>query len=486
MKIKSLSIFAIGIIIYSLFLFLCLDNNLTAEAFAQSDSCTDGQVLVIDTINKRYKCMAISAGGLGSGNINMTVANASSVGTTTGLLAKLTGAPSTVRNAETTDTENAIGVCTSGCGTTGDATIAIAGQVNCQFDGSTTAGNYVVISATSAGKCHDNGSSFPNDKAAYGRVLTTNVGAGTYAMTLMTPDIAFQNAGNGKSRPGGSNGQYQFNDSNSFNGGPLIRESANVVAQRNGASGQQFNIYRVFNNVSSFERLHLGWDGSNYGIYVDNQAGTVGTAELAIGGNPIIFYTNGSNRWSIGTTGHFTPTGSNGGFNIGDSGHRIGQLFMYKQLDFSNVNDATASEPFITHARVWNATGVTMHNFTSNVTNTASAAASTLFEWQVGGTNKFAMNIGGLPILDQTITTGGTTGDQTINKAAGTVNVAAAGTTVTVTNSLVTTSSTIYVSPRTNDSTCAFKNAVPASGSFTINLTAGCTAETSFGFLVIN
>lgn len=185
--------------------------------FATLSSLTTNDVLTWNGSN--WINQAVSGGGsLGTGNINMTVANASSVGTTTGLLAKLTGAPSTVRNAQTTDTENAIGICTSGCGTTGNATIAIAGQVNCQFDGSTTAGDYVVISATSAGKCADSGSTFPTDKAAYGRVLTTNVGAGTYAMTLMTPDIAFQNAGNGKSRPGGATTQVQYNNAGAFAG----------------------------------------------------------------------------------------------------------------------------------------------------------------------------------------------------------------------------------------------------------------------------
>lgn len=88
--------------------------------------------------------------------------------------------------------------------------------------------------------------------------------------------------------------------------------------------------------------------------------------------------------------------------------------------------------------------------------------------------------------VDQTITAGGTTGDRTINKAAGTVNFAAAATSITVTNSLASTSSTIYAMARTNDSTCSVKNVVPASGSFTINMTAACTAETSVGFLVVN
>lgn len=88
--------------------------------------------------------------------------------------------------------------------------------------------------------------------------------------------------------------------------------------------------------------------------------------------------------------------------------------------------------------------------------------------------------------VDQTITTGGTTGAQTINKAAGTVNFAAAATSLVVTNSLVTTSSTIYVSMRTADDTARIAHVVPAAGSFTITLTAAATAETSVGFLVIN
>lgn len=86
----------------------------------------------------------------------------------------------------------------------------------------------------------------------------------------------------------------------------------------------------------------------------------------------------------------------------------------------------------------------------------------------------------------RTITTGGTTGDQTINKPAGTVNIAGGASTVTVTNSTVTASSIVFAIPRTNDATCSVKNVVPAVGSFAINMTANCTGETSVGFLVTN
>lgn len=88
--------------------------------------------------------------------------------------------------------------------------------------------------------------------------------------------------------------------------------------------------------------------------------------------------------------------------------------------------------------------------------------------------------------VQATITAGGTTGNQTINKTSGTVNFAAAATAITVTNSLVTSSSLVFAVVRTNDTTATIKNVVPGTGSFVITLTAGATAETSVGFLVVN
>jgi len=89
-------------------------------------------------------------------------------------------------------------------------------------------------------------------------------------------------------------------------------------------------------------------------------------------------------------------------------------------------------------------------------------------------------------VVTPTITTGGTTGDRTINELAGTVNIAAAGTTVTVTNSLVTANSLVFCTLRTNDTTATVKNVVPTAGSFTINLGAAATGEVSIGFFVVN
>lgn len=84
-----------------------------------------------------------------------------------------------------------------------------------------------------------------------------------------------------------------------------------------------------------------------------------------------------------------------------------------------------------------------------------------------------------------TLTTAGTTGNQTINKPCGTVNFAAAATTLTVTNNLVTATSIVFATVLTNDSTAIIKNVVPSAGSFVIRLNAAATAETRVGFLVV-
>lgn len=90
-----------------------------------------------------------------------------------------------------------------------------------------------------------------------------------------------------------------------------------------------------------------------------------------------------------------------------------------------------------------------------------------------------------LPLhLDETITAGGTTGNQTINKYAGSVNFAAAATSLTVTNSLVTTNSVIICTVATNDATMTSCNCVAGSGSFVINANAAATGETRVNFIV--
>jgi hypothetical protein len=96
------------------------------------------------------------------------------------------------------------------------------------------------------------------------------------------------------------------------------------------------------------------------------------------------------------------------------------------------------------------------------------------------------LTLAGSLTLASTITAPGTTGNQTINKPTGRVNIAAAGTTITVTNSLVTANSHVIAWLDTAaDATAKTCIAVAGSGSFVVTLNAASTGEVPIGFLVI-
>ncbi|MGH9475438.1 MAG: hypothetical protein ACRD1C_03795 [Terriglobales bacterium] len=88
------------------------------------------------------------------------LANAASGGTAVNELAKMTSA-GLVATA-TTDTTGAIGIVTANAGTSAAASVAASGIAGCQFDATTvTEGDWVQISSTTAGDCHDAGASKP-------------------------------------------------------------------------------------------------------------------------------------------------------------------------------------------------------------------------------------------------------------------------------------------------------------------------------------
>lgn len=103
--------------------------------------------------------------------------------------------------------------------------------------------------------------------------------------------------------------------------------------------------------------------------------------------------------------------------------------------------------------------------------------------WSTGYINSLITSAFG---LDRILTTGGTTGDQTIDKMAGTVNFAAAASSLIVTDANAVSTSIIFVTAQAADSTCRSFSVTRASGSFTITANAACTAETAVGFLVTN
>src|SRR5205823_1277072 len=127
---------------------------------------------------------------LAASAVAMEVTNDTTTGTTVNKLAKLTGAPSKAIVTAITDTAGAQGIVVGGAGTSGNAQIARIGTASCIFDGATTAGDYVQISSTTAGDCHDAGATFPTSGGqVLGRVLSTNGAGGTYAMVVYSDEL---------------------------------------------------------------------------------------------------------------------------------------------------------------------------------------------------------------------------------------------------------------------------------------------------------
>ena len=165
-----------------------------------------------------------------------------------------------------------------------------------------------------------------------------------------------------------------------------------------------------------------------------------------------------------------------------------------------SVVDAAFTLPFLHHFYAGkiifgaSATVTSQSGFTasSSISGAASnygfygdlAAASGSYNCYMPGTapNYFAGDMQ----FDKTVTAGGTTTPQTINKNAGAVNFAAADASKVVTDSRVTANSIIVATVATNDSTMKSVQAVAAAGSFTLYANAAATAETRVNFLVIN
>lgn len=140
-------------------------------------------------VNQTLVASSPTAAAWGASTATFSTYVNNGAGTATNLIAKLTGAPSTVVTTGLADTGGAIGICVSGCGASGSASITTVGQASCTFDGATTAGDYVQISSTVAGNCHDGGATFPANGQVLGRVLSTNAAGGTFNMGLFGVEV---------------------------------------------------------------------------------------------------------------------------------------------------------------------------------------------------------------------------------------------------------------------------------------------------------
>jgi len=141
--------------------------------------------------------------------------------------------------------------------------------------------------------------------------------------------------------PGGSSGQIPYNNAGTADGSPLWREGANIIAQRNGTSGQTQYVYKTTDGGSNYARiailagsddLQISGEKAGTGTYTNVDIGYSNTKLLRQNGTSAIlfgqhFVSFSDNTYDIGSssagwrTGYFdtsviTPTIANAGTSI--------------------------------------------------------------------------------------------------------------------------------------------------------------------------
>ena len=157
----------------------------------------------------------------------------------------------------------------------------------------------------------------------------------------------------------------------------MYRDAANMLALRNGASAQQFNVYKTYTDALNYERASFYWSGNLF--YISTVAAGTGTARslvLTSAGTTYIG-SGGGNQWFVNSsTGHWVANIDNT-YDIGASGaNRARNAYLAGKI----VTGST-----------------TLHETSVALTNGAAAATGTLTNAPAAGnpTKWFPINDNG-------------------------------------------------------------------------------------------
>lgn len=282
---------------------------------------------------------------------------------------------------------------------------------------------------------------------------------------------------------------------------------AGTLYQRNGANAQRFKLYNTYNGTND-EWCDIDWlTSANKLRFGTNKSGgaTARVLEIIIGGTA-------ASQWD--SSGNLYPA-TNNGQSSGISSNRWNSVWAQTKVqigasgaDVILTGEATgvlqlgvdAGTPVAQRIKAFDGSGTSIAGSDLEIaggqsTGNVAGGSVKIKGSPAGGSSNSTPNAyqdnlivtaaGDLQV-QKTITAGGTTGAQTINKPHGSVNFAAAATSLVVTNSLVSTNSVITATVATNDATMKTVLVVAGSGSFTIHANAAATAETRVNFKVWN
>lgn len=111
------------------------------------------------------------------------------------------------------------------------------------------------------------------------------------------------------------------------------------LAFRNGTNPEGVRVYNTWTSATNFERLNITWASNIVTLGTEKGSGG-GTARV------LSLATDGTARWNIlATTGHLQPN-ADATYDIGDSTHKVNQLFLTKTLQggaTKTLTDASAT-----------------------------------------------------------------------------------------------------------------------------------------------
>jgi hypothetical protein len=256
-----------------------------------------------------------------------------------------------------------------------------------------------------------------------------------------------------------------------------VRELNSVKQTVNALTGAGFTFYNTADQLTNFDKVTMGFISNIFEI-LSSKGGTGATRGINI---------------SQGTSGGAVLVQSSAlpyvFIKCPTVNSTSGALITLAGMHTSNfLNGSSGTQLFSSIAPVYNqtSTGGAVDLYINRTETAIGSGQHDFLNCAIAASTKARIDRTGHIFVDATNTAGGTTGNQTINKPSGTVNIAAGAATITVTNNTVTAASIVLAVVRTADATAIIKNVVPSAGSFIINTTANVTGETSIGFVVIN
>ena len=408
----------------------------------------------------------------------------SSTGTTINKLASLSGGKAIITTAGATS--GVIGIVIGGAGAAGSATVQTeASSVSCVFDGATTAGDYVQISASVNGDCTDAGATLPSSGQALGTVLSTNGGGGNYKM-LLNASGAFVSSSGGGTPSGCSANQLPV--AGASVGLPFTCPGATLTggALVLSASGTASSL--TFGNATS---------GT---LTIQPVTGALGTVTIsAPASTGTIALTNIDNLFSAGQTISAGTAGTP--FAVKNASAFLFQILRNTDtnVQFNLANKSAVQVVSATEA-VGNDVGITTLQLKAGGTDVVDITSSAAtFNQPISATSLTASGTAS-SALYATATNCSSSASPAVcaAAAAGSVVVAAAATTVTVNTTAVTANSQILVfydsslgtklgvTCNTTEPALYGVTARVAATSFTLTSSAPITNPACFSYIIIN